>query len=290
MTGFGRSSQRMAEDGLLAECEIKSLNSRYLDLVLRLPRSLTDSEYEIRRFLSEHLARGKVELSLSLKSVDQKKEKTADLAAIKDRLDQTEKIFLQLGAVFSDADKSSLISRALNDASDSSNDEQIPFIKIKAVLEQAITAIKQQRQQEGQLIVKDMLTRLQTIESTVSSVENLLQKQPEIIQDRLKNRLDKVLADKAELDPARLMQEVAILVDRSDVSEELLRLKAHLSSFKSVLSGKGAVGKKSDFFCQEIFRELNTLGNKAANAAIQASMVDCKVELEKVREQVQNLE
>lgn len=293
MTGFGRSSQILESQGLIVECEIKSLNSRYLDLNLKLSRCFNEAEFDIRKFLAANVSRGKLDFILTIKSISQALTNVVDLESVQQKLTQVSDIYSKLGVAFEDRDKAGIINRAIAESAEGPAVKQIQFSEIIQLLEQAMRGFKNQRQIEAEAILTDMRIRFDKVGAWVSTVDEILQNHPQAVREKLKLRIEKVLENFEVVDQSRLMQEVALLVDKADVSEELTRLKAHLVNFRAVIdngSKPEAVGKKLDFFCQEIFRELNTLGNKAANAEVQAVIVNCKVELEKIREQVQNLE
>lgn len=309
MTGYGRAEGLPASDSvaafqLVAEC--RSVNSRFLEVNIRLPQPYAEYEREFRQLASAKFSRGRIDLVISRKALvrpaDSLKasesanasefKKAADPDKIRQRLSEAEKFFFSVGVTLQDSHKVDLVNRFLAEScADSENPaDQSEIKEALLIADKALAQLKQQRQTEGKSLCAEILNRIDAVKTISGIIEKELVNHTDFLKTRLQDRLSRVLNDSSQLDPARLVQEVALLVDRSDVTEELSRLNVHLSAFEQAMQQGGVVGKRFDFLCQEIFRELNTLGTKAGVARIQSLVVDCKVDLERIREQVQNIE
>jgi uncharacterized protein (TIGR00255 family) len=292
MTGFGRAS--FAVEGAGFDLEIRSVNHRYLDVRLRLPRLLAGFEAEVRTRVQSRFDRGKVDvvvqqpattapaprLELDFEVAGRYLEAAEALRqryAVEGRLDVDELLALpgvaRLGeAEFSDAD----LGREL-----------------LASLDAALAAADAMRRSEGEALEREVLGRLARVEALgdqVSERSGLIQEQ---VRERLRKRSEKLARETGLMDEARLYQELVIAADRLDVTEELVRLKSHIEQFRAGLAGADAgapVGRRLDFLLQELGREVNTVGSKGADAPVAHLVVELKTELERIREQVQNVE
>lgn len=289
MTGYGRANVSEKTANINVEC--KSLNSRYLELTCKLPKLYSSIETELRQLVQTRISRGRVELTVARKveagsadpkSVEEQKRKLLNL----------EEKFIRLGVTIDNDRRYDLARQMLNECEVPSDEELSPQESeaVRKAATEAVTAMIAQRKEEGTRLKSDLETRLVNLVKSSGALEKLSVQVPATLREKCSDRIQSSLKGILEVDPARLLQEVALLVDRSDITEELVRLKAHLDLFSETLSTGGVLGKKLDFICQEIFRELNTLGAKSSSAEIQSRVVDCKVELERMREQVQNLE
>jgi uncharacterized protein (TIGR00255 family) len=176
-------------------------------------------------------------------------------------------------------------------------DSDALWIALKPGLEQAVAALVEARAREGAALTEDLLVRLSSMEKFAADLRELTRDSPDLYRKRLQERLERALGIStgderlpAIVDPQRLAQEVAILADKVDITEELTRLQAHLAEFRRLLSDGGAVGRRLDFLTQDVNREINTIGSKSQHAGIAATVVELKAELERIREQVQNVE
>jgi uncharacterized protein (TIGR00255 family) len=290
MTGFGRSLEILEQESVQIECEIKSVNSRYLESSIKIPRIFSEFEPVIKRLLANTFSRGKIDLNLSYRKINNKLDNTYDIEQLKNNLEDYGKLLSDLGITWQDSDKISFVNKCLHESSAELPVDSSKWLTLKPVIDSAIRSLQESRIGEGKVIAEEMLSRVAQLNTISKKVILSLEGVSETLKDKLQARLTKIIGPDAKLDEARVLQEVAILVDRADVSEELSRLKAHLVLFQETIQNGGVLGKKLDFLCQEIFREINTLGSKAGIAEVQALVVDAKVELEKIREQVQNLE
>lgn len=288
MTGFGRGELEKA--GRVWTAEVRCVNNRYLDLKMKLPRGYALLEEKIRKKVSETYLRGRVDLFLSVSG------DFSDLQEVKVNLPLAEgyKNALQLlsGHFGLEKNITSQMLAAYPDVlvREQKDDDLIAvWDVVEKVVNIALESCDTMRTQEGNILAADLITRLDFFENTIDSIEKSI---PELLEQRLKNlqeRLEKLLGN-VQLDPTRLVQEVAIMADKTDVTEEIVRLRCHIGQFKLFLGEESGIGRKLDFLIQEFLREVNTLASKINDAAVAHLTVDLKSELEKMREQVQNIE
>lgn len=289
MTGFGRGEA--TENGITATVEIKSLNSRYLDVSTRLPQRLQDKELEVKELVQKTVHRGKINITVYVSdsdaagpsiSVDEAKvkgytkilEKLRATAAIKDPI--SIKDITKFSDVF------------INKEEDEEIIEQKWDVALKA-LKSAISSLLKMRTQEGEQLKNDLIDRIRFIESNLEIITEETNGRAEETRDKLLERIQNLI-DEDKIDPERLELEVAILVDKMDVTEEIVRLRSHLKFFIEAVEQPEPAGRRLNFLTQEINRELNTIGSKANNSEIAQYVVKCKEALEQIREQVQNVE
>ncbi len=289
MTGFGRKFEQM--EGWALTWEIRSVNSRHLDLKWRLPVFLRSMEAVWERTVRQHASRGRLELLLHVKLnrpelLGMSLNRPQALAMIKEVQD----LAREIGEGFT-PDLNRLLTMSQLWEDDLREPDPQLVSDIENTLVKALKDWNTARETEGDATVQDLTQRLAFMRETL---DKILVRLPEAKEDRfanIQNRIQAALDRYAlELDQDRILQELAVLSDRLDVSEELARLEAHLVRLKELMGNGGETGKKLDFTLQETFREINTLGNKAQDSQISKLVVDFKAELEKCREQVQNLE
>lgn len=288
MTGYGRYELQENERKILVE--INSVNHRYLDLNIRLPRSLMPLEEAVRKGLKAKLARGKVEVSIIYQSTS---EEELDVV-INDTLG---KAYLEglrkMGHQFGLEDDLKL--SALMDVNDlitlqkkGVDQDKVGLILGKAV-EGALEAMIKMRLNEGEALKQDILIKNTKLNELVAAIAL---RSPEVVcyyQERLQARLNQLLSE-SPVDEARIATEVALFADKCAIDEEITRLKSHMKQLEEILIEGGIVGRKLDFLMQEMNREANTIGSKANDYEITKLVVDLKTEIEKIREQVQNIE
>jgi len=287
MTGFGQHSQ---DDGQIQiATEIKSLNSKFLDLNLRLPKIFSDKEFEVRNIISEKLERGKVSLVVEYQRYGEQEIK----------LSYNQKLFI---AYFSELKKladrviapyEGLFELALNspdvietNVKEGSTDEE--WKKVKASIEDAISKCDGFRKEEGKVLGKMLMDCCEVIRGELKKIEQLDPKRVERIRERLKGNVVTFFGEEG-YDTNRLEQEIIFYIEKLDINEEKVRLQSHLDYFQAVLNESQSNGKKLGFISQEIGREINTIGSKASDAAIQKHVVVMKEELEKIKEQLNNV-
>lgn len=288
MTGYGRAETE--HQGRIWTVEVKSVNNRFLDAKIKLPRNYAGLEDQIRKRVGTFHQRGRVDLIVSVSGDFSDLVKIAvdkNLAAIyKDRLDQ---LAQELG-LDSQVDLAMLIG--LPDVlirEQQPEDLEAIWPLLESAVDEAFGQCLEMRIREGTALSVDLGERLRAFTGVLDSIEQNIET---IIADRenaLQERLEKLLGS-IDLDPARLAQEVAVMVDKSDVTEELVRLRSHISQLEDLLDSSAAVGRKLDFLIQEFLREVNTIASKINDADNAHKTVALKSELEKMREQVQNIE
>jgi uncharacterized protein (TIGR00255 family) len=289
MTGFGRGTS--SGENYAASIELKTVNNRFLDVHLRLASELQSLEAVLKRQISSRLSRGRVDMTLSL-------ERTSEIAYELNRpliagylqaLSQLRQEFSLSGEP--DLNVIARLPGVLQTAKDELDTETQNGIE--AALELALTELEQMREIEGEALKIEMFSRLTEIERQISIIEPNAESITENYRARLQKKITDLLAksdSQIELDQARLAQEVAYLAERSDVSEELARLKSHISQFREICESAGEIGKRLDFLTQELNREGNTILSKATDIVIKEAALVVKAEIEKIREQVQNVE
>ncbi len=288
MTGFGRGEEQSG--GRVWTAEMRCVNHRFLDLKIKLPRGYGELEEKIRQKVMLYHHRGRVDLNLTVNgdfSDLMKVRVNVELA--KNYQNALEKISNELGMV--EGPKLDLLASYPDVLVREQETEDVDAVwqVVKKAVGSALEQCDSMRKQEGKSLQADLSCRLQVFTEAVSNVEEMV---PVLLQQRqivVKERLEKLLGN-VQLDPMRLSQEVAILADKTDVTEELVRLRSHIDQFSKFLGENGSVGRKLDFLIQEFLREVNTLASKISDAEIAHLTVELKGELEKMREQVQNIE
>ena len=288
MTAFGRGEA--GADGYRFTVELRTLNHRFCDIRIKLPRRYSDFEEEIKKRVSSQFSRGRIEVSvLADDALDKVQHLTVDseLAKTYQRL----LLILQeeLG-LEGDLGLESLLNFrdifALQEDEDSRGNA---WRVVETALEQAVADCLQMRKEEGEAIKSDLSGRLHQLEVMTGEVEK---RAPLVVvetRDRLHKRIQELLGE-AELDEARLAQEVAFFAEKSDINEELVRLQSHIRQFSDLLEAEGPRGRQLEFLLQEMHREVNTIGSKANDLEIAKRVIQMKAELERFREQLQNVE
>ncbi|NLW08054.1 MAG: YicC family protein [Clostridia bacterium] len=288
MTGYGRGEASGC--GWLVTVELKAVNQRYLDVVVRLPRYYLALEEKVRQQIKGNLNRGRVEAIISIS--DEKLEKqplTVDTDLAMTYYNALKELAHNMGIpVDITADKLLALPEVLK-ANEPEWDEETLWPVMAAALDKALAGLLAMRQQEGQRLQADLEKRVRLISSQVEVIQQQAADVPRTYALKLKERIGELL-EGVPLDPGRLEMEVAMIAERADITEEIVRLKSHLQQISGVMTAGGAVGRRLDFILQEMWREINTIGAKAANEYISHLVVEVKCELEKMREQVQNVE
>ena len=288
MTGYGRGETET--EGRLFTVEVRCVNNRYLDAKIKLPRDYGMLEESVRKIVARYHHRGRVDLSLTV---------TGDFSNLvevrvnKEVARAYKTSLAELGEVIGVEQELSLNEFAqLPDVlirQQKGEDLEIIRSFVDDAVKKALESCAEMRAQEAAILVDDLENRLTAFSDLLAEIEQLI---PTLLHDRedaLRERLDKLLGT-VDLDPMRLAQEVAIIADKSDVTEEIVRLRSHISQFRDILTSTGGVGRKLDFLIQEFLREVNTIASKMSNADVAHMTVSLKGELEKMREQIQNIE
>lgn len=288
MTGYGRGEQTLHDRKITVE--LRSVNNRYLDCSVRMPRLYLFAEDAIKTKVQQSISRGKVDVFITLDSSAAEQLKVSVNRSVADGYHSALKELAQIYGLEDDISVSLLTrfpdvllaEKAEEDAEQVAQD-------ICAVLDLALADFDQMRTREGQRLSDDILSRAAAIENMVSFVE---ERSPQTVSEyraRLEERMREVL-ENTQLEPSRILTEAAIFADKVAVDEETVRLRSHIAQLREMLSKGGATGRKLDFLIQEFNREANTIGSKCNDIQISRQVVDIKAEIEKIREQVQNIE
>jgi len=288
MTGFGMGQYE--ENGRSFSVEIKSVNHRYSDVSIRLPRQLSYLEDNIKKLLLNNISRGKIDIYIS-----QDKFSEEDISVSVDYVlaESYIKALYELRDKYNLEDdiSVSLISRfpdILNVTKAKEEDSEVWRI-LSIAIEKALSGFMAMRENEGEKLAEDIARRAEYIKSIVKSIEA---RSPEVVQEykiKLEERIKELLGD-VTIDENRLAAEVAIFADKCSITEEIVRLYSHIDQLLEILHEDQPVGRKLDFLVQEMNREINTIGSKASDMAISKYVVEAKSEIEKIREQIQNIE
>lgn len=292
MTGFGRGETRSEEMNI--SVELSGVNRKQSEISISLPRGLSELETKVRQTIAARISRGRVGVSVS---VEKAGIAAADLLLDEDKVCAYNKVFLHLLEI---AEKSGLVvpPPTLRDYMNipdilSGNNAEWNTEAVDALLSQALeTALEgfiSMRRQEGEHIRQDLLSRLDNLEKTVDAMKELAPQVVVRFRENLHRRLNES-GISLDLNDERLIKELGIFAERCDIAEEFTRLKSHFAQFRTKCASNEPAGRPLDFLCQEIFREFNTIGSKANDAQLAHHVVSAKTELEKIREQVQNIE
>ena len=285
MTGFGAADTQW--ETWICQVEIRSVNQRFLDIRCRLPLGFQTMEPEIKKQIKAVSSRGKIDCSIKL-------EKGASEEKLKLNLERAQHYnellteFEALSGRKVGVDARDLSSLNIIEENKSGEPPEKCEKVIRECLSRALEGLQEMKEREGQAMQSDIQQRLSSCGNIVNSIEKLSQAEPERFRDRLQERFSQ-LTEGVEINPERLEQEIALLADRLDISEEVVRFRTHLEHMDEILSQR-EVGKKAEFLMQELNREVNTMASKSNHAGISQSSVEIKSELEKVREQLQNIE
>ena len=288
MTGYGRAIQLV--DGMNITVEIKSVNHRYFEFSSKLPRSYGFLDEKLKSFFMGKLTRGKMECYVSIETVEEPDTIISlNHPLVKGYLDAykelSETYGLENNIKVSDIARVSDVFSIRKQAAD----EDKIWAAVSVVAQEALDGFIAMREREGERLKADVLSRLATI---IENVEFVEERSPETVKEyneKLLSRLRELLDD-THIDEQRILTEAAIFADKIAVAEETVRLRSHISQLKSFLDSSEAVGKKMDFLVQELNREANTIGSKAQDVEIARRVVSIKAEIEKIREQIQNIE
>jgi uncharacterized protein (TIGR00255 family) len=288
MTGYGRSEVRHAHLALTVEA--RSVNHRYLDIALRYPRLYAPLEARMKQRVSTYFTRGRIDITLAQQeSADPRRALSFDHTLAQQYYDALQRLQESLGLPGT-IDLSMMASlRDVFKVEEASADVESDWDIIAQGLDAALQALHTMRQQEGEALSRDFHLRLQAM---TQQLQLIRQRVPQVVveyRQRLEQRVKDLFAQ-FELDPNRVAQEAILFAERSDITEELTRLEAHMQACVRLLSSSEAVGRRIEFLVQEMHREVNTIGSKSSDTAISHSVVELKSELERMREQIQNIE
>jgi len=292
MTGFGRAAFQVATVSF--QLEVRTLNHRHLDIVVRLPRMLSDRELAIKRRLQRRFGRGKVEAVVNIQNGGVANAKLEiDLEVAKQYVSAAEAL-RRVEGVGGELDAPTLlhlpgVSRLVEHEFETDQLDAALF----SALDDAAAGVASMRVSEGEALERELRARLATVSTLVDELQSRSSLVVDAVRERLRRRAEQLAQETGLGDETRLHQEIVIAADRLDVTEELVRLRSHIEQFESVLASPAEgepVGRRLDFLLQEMAREANTVGSKGGDAPIAHLVVDLKTELERIREQVQNVE
>lgn len=293
MTAFGRAVRAGESDGKNITVEMKSVNNRYLDCTVKLPRIYSFLEDRVRQYVQAGgISRGKLDVYIGVDIVENVGTTIdIDKALAGSYIKALERLRDEFGLADDITVMKVAENRDIFTVKKPDDDAERDWLMIKPVLDEAMRAFLAVRETEGERLKADILTKLERIETLAERIKSLSEADAASYRQRFESRLNQLLADNAvELNPQLVLTECAIYADRVAIDEEIVRLGCHFQAFRSILDTDEPVGRKLDFLLQEINRETNTIGSKASNTEIASLVVETKSELEKIREQIQNIE
>lgn len=290
MTGFG--SGTATKDGITCTVEIKTVNARFLDLFIRSPKQINPFESIIRGLVQDRITRGKVEVSVSIQDAGERpktftinsvlRKQIQELLVQEEFYDDPKKVPLQ--AVNS-------ISNEWIQQQDTPIAEDLLSEIVQESTNKALDALITMRTVEGKHIEQDLLSRITTLENIIKSIDENKAGAVDAYREHIKGKIQEYLVSlEASISEDRFLQEIALLADKTDITEEIVRFTSHVVQLKNTLVDENSIGRKVDFILQEMNREVNTIGSKVMDSSITEFVVQLKCELEKIREQVQNVE
>lgn len=289
MTGFGRGDA--SSDGISITAETKSVNSRYLDISLRLPQSIQDKELDLKELIQHRINRGKLNVTVRINKAETGE---PDVQINPKLVEGYKKLLDRLREAAGIKEEVSLRDLLeFNDIFVSREEDEETLNTIweltKEATNHALDQLVQMRRQEGAQLEKDLVSRVDHIQAKMEIVQQLTDGRAEEVREKLLERIQNLIDDDL-IDKDRLELEVAVLVDKMDITEELVRLQSHIKFFKEAIVHEDSVGRRLNFLSQEMNREINTIGSKANNSEISQHVVHAKESLEQIKEQIQNVE
>lgn len=289
MTGFGRGEFKNDNYHFLVEC--KTINHKYCDINVRLPRKISFLEDKIRNYVKNFVKRGRVDLYIKLDLIGSEDvnlkfdDKLATqyvniLKEIKDKFDLQDDISVMNVAKFPEIVK----------CEEKEEDEDLYWSMLKEALDMSMEKLTQMRKEEGEKLAIDTIKRCDILANLIDEIEKYSNTVVDEYREKLNNRISEILENPSIIDENRLAQEVAIFADKSSITEEIVRFRSHIEQLRKTVEKNDSIGRKIDFLIQEMNREVNTTGSKSSNINITNLVVEVKSELEKIREQIQNIE
>ena len=289
MTGFGRGEFKNDNYHFLVEC--KTINHKYCDINVRLPRKISFLEDKIRNYVKNFVKRGRVDLYIKLDLIGSEDvnlkfdDKLATqyvniLKEIKEKFDLQDDISVMNVAKFPEIVK----------CEEKEEDEDLYWSMLKEALDMSMEKLTQMRKEEGEKLAIDTIERCDILANLIDEIEKYSNTVVDEYREKLNNKISEILENTSIIDENRLAQEVAIFADKSSITEEILRFRSHIEQLRKTVEKNDSIGRKIDFLIQEMNREVNTTGSKSSNINITNLVVEVKSELEKIREQIQNIE
>ncbi|NLC78363.1 MAG: YicC family protein [Ruminococcaceae bacterium] len=288
MTGFGRATAVLS--GREITVELRAVNHRYFEFSSRIPRAYSFLEDKIKTHIQTSISRGKLDAGVTIVDGEGQAPKVdLNMEVAKGYYDAIKALSENLGL---NADVSAVSIARFPEVFSVKRevpDEDAVWADVKTVVDEALSGFREMRAREGKKLLEDVLSRLDFIENAVSEIEKQSAPRLQKYRDKLLARMKTVL-ETNDIDENRILLEAAVYADKAAIDEETVRLKSHLSQFRKILNADEPVGRKLDFLTQEINREINTIGSKANDLEVTSTVVDVKAEIEKIREQIQNVE
>jgi uncharacterized protein (TIGR00255 family) len=292
MTGFGRATREV--EGIRVEVEARSVNHRHLDVRMRLPRVLSDREPALKKHIQSVLSRGKVDITVNLAMGQTATRLEIDESIVAQYVDASRRLRAEHDLDDDDLEVSTLLTLpGVTRLVETEVDPESLAPPLVEAMKAAVEALAAMRAAEGESLATELEGRLARVAELAARFETRAGEVVEAARQRLRKRAEQIRQEVGLLDEARLHQEIVIAADRLDITEELVRLRSHVDQFRETLSAAGPgepVGRRLDFLLQELGREANTVGSKASDAPLAQDVVELKTELERIREQVQNVE
>jgi uncharacterized protein (TIGR00255 family) len=287
MTGFGRGEY--TQDNITFSIEVRTVNHRYTDISVRMPRLVSSLEEKVREYVNTKVSRGKIDIYINYNSFGRDAQVKLDnnlafayvdaLNQLKAQFNIKDDINLSLLTRFSDILKIETAEADLDEL----------WLILKEALDIAFTSLVEMRKREGERLYQDIMLKLDSVTSLVAIIKSKSVSIVDEYKSKLYERI-KELTKEIHLDENRLLMEVAVFADKSSIDEEIVRLESHIQEFKKTMQLKASAGKKLDFILQEMNREINTIGSKSGDINIVNNVIGLKTDIEKVREQIQNIE
>jgi uncharacterized protein (TIGR00255 family) len=287
MTGYGRGEVRGARVALVVE--VRSLNHRFLESSIKLPRGLAGQEPDVRRLVQGRIARGRVDLTVTLRRPAGGTASVRTDVALGLEYARGARALAEAAGLAQEISVTDLLRLPGVVTVEEAEEDGESAVLLKSAVDEALEELCRMRQTEGAALARDLGAHVDALDAWVRQVDRLLPAALGRIQTRLRERVQAILAE-APADPGRLAQEVATWAARSDVAEELARLGSHLAQFRTLLADGGAVGRQLDFLTQELHREVNTIASKSDDAELVTRVLEARTLVERIREQVQNVE
>ena len=289
MTGFGRGEFKNDNYHFLVEC--KTINHKYCDINVRLPRKISFLEDKIRNYVKNFVKRGRVDLYIKLDLIGSE---DVNLKFDDKLATQYVNIFKEIKEKFDLQDDISVMNVAkfpeIVKCEEKEEDEDLYWSMLKEALDMSMEKLTQMRKEEGEKLAIDTIERCDILANLIDEIEKYSNTVVDEYREKLNNRISEILENPSIIDENRLAQEVAIFADKSSITEEIVRFRSHIEQLRKTVEKNDSIGRKIDFLIQEMNREVNTTGSKSSNINITNLVVEVKSELEKIREQIQNIE
>ena len=288
MTGYGRAEKQ--GDGVSFAVEMRSVNHRFCEVAIRMPREFAALEDEVRKKILSYVRRGRVDVFITVETQTAPSSLKVNWELARQYKEAAEK----MGEVFGLAPQMSarelLLLPDVAQVGDEKPDSQVYQVPLLEAVEEAAAMLVSMRQKEGQALRQDVLSRIEKMKRLVEELAVFAPRVADAYRDRIFARVDEYIQGRCDIDESRLLHEVAVFAERADISEEITRLRSHFVQFGQIVEETDAIGRQLDFLVQGCHREINTVGAKANHLEISQKVVILKAELEKVKEQVQNIE